>query len=330
MTTAPRPHDASAPRPRVVVLGGTGFLGRHLATAFRATGADVVSLARTPPRDARPHDTGAEASRFVAADLLDSGPDRLRELFTTLAPDIVVNAAGAVWRVSPDRMRRTNADLVTDLVAALRDLPAPPLLIQLGSIHEYGLTGTGAGFTEQDTPAPVNDYGRAKLRATRTVLDAARGGALDGVVLRLANVVGPDAPAGSLLGDIAAHLERYAHDPAGVGPELLVNPLRAERDFVDVTDVAAAVLAVARAERADVRGRVLNIGSGRAVRAGLLVERLVELSGLPVRLVERDGAAATRSDADRQLMDLSLAGALLGWQPRVHLDESLLSLLKTT
>ncbi|GHF10055.1 NAD(P)-dependent oxidoreductase [Streptomyces griseoluteus] len=313
---------------RVMVLGGTGFLGGHLRTAFRSEGAQVVCVSRTSPGPSAR--TGAPGERFVALDLLTASPRELRALFADTAPDAVVNAAGAVWKVTPQQMHRTNTELTTTVIAALCEMSPGPRLIQLGSVHEYGAGTRDSGLTEGSTEAPVTPYGRSKLAASRSVLDAAAAGALDGVVLRMANIVGPGVPAGSLLGDIAAHLERYAEDPGATDAELLFPPLRAERDFVDVRDVVDAVLAAARAPRAEVSGRVINIGSGRAVRTGEVVERLLALSGLPVRLVERaaDGAAPGAA-ADCQKLDVSRARRLLGWEPRRGLDASLSGLLSS-
>ncbi|MEU3301215.1 NAD(P)-dependent oxidoreductase [Streptomyces sp. NPDC006678] len=308
---------------RVVVLGGTGFLGGHLRAAFRAEGDQVVCVSRTSPGTAA--GSAASDERFLALDLLALSPHELRAHLTALDPDIMVNAAGAVWKVTEQQMHAANAELVTTLIAALRELPRRPRLIQLGSVHEYGAGTRDSGLAEDGMEAPVTPYGRSKLAASRSVLDAAGTGALDGVVLRMANIVGPGVPTGSLLGDIAAHVERYAKDPEATDAELVFPPLRAERDFVDVRDVVDAVLAAARAPRTEVSGRVINIGSGRAVPAGEVVERLLALSGLPVRLVERpaDGAAFV----DCQRLDVSRARRLLGWEPRRDLDTALTGLL---
>ncbi|MER5494713.1 NAD-dependent epimerase/dehydratase family protein [Streptomyces sp. NPDC002454] len=313
---------------RATVLGGTGFLGRHLRAGFRSAGFHVVCVSRALPDPSPP--TRVPDESFVAFDLLAASPRELHALLADTDADVVVNAAGAVWGVTEQHMHRANTGLVTALVAALHGTPRGPRLIQLGSVHEYGAGTHGAGFAEDGTEAPVTPYGRSKLAASRSVLDAARAGALDGVVLRMANVIGPGAPAGSLLGDVAAHLERYVDAPTATDAELLLPPLRAERDFVDVRDVVDAVLAAARAPRGEVSGRAVNIGSGRAVRTGEVVERLLALSGLPVRLVERaaDGVAPGAA-VDCQKLDVSLARRLLGWEPRRGLDASLSGLLSS-
>ncbi|MFI9272602.1 NAD-dependent epimerase/dehydratase family protein [Kitasatospora sp. NPDC052896] len=314
--TAPAAGRSPAGR-QVVVLGGSGFLGRHLSAAFRQAGADVLAVSRTAP--AQRH--LAPGVRALAMDLTSAGPDRLAGLLAEAGADLVVNAAGAVWGVTQGEMRRANAELVGDLVEAMAGLPDQPRLIQLGSVHEYGPGAVGGGTAESHTPAPITPYGQVKLLASDRVLAAARSGALDGVVLRIANITGPGTPPGSLLGGLAERLARL-REAADPDPVLELAPLRASRDFVDVRDVVDAVLATAAAAADLVRGQVINIGSGRATPVRHAVERLIAHSKVAARLVERESGTA-RSDTEWQQLDIAKAGRLLGWQPHHDLDGSL-------
>ncbi|MBB5119702.1 hypothetical protein AF335_12230 [Streptomyces eurocidicus] len=294
---------------RVLVLGGTGFLGAHLVGAFAATGAEVLSASRGGP---------------LSVDLTAASPDELAAVLRDARPDVVVNAAGRAWQATEREMREANAVAVGKLVGALARLPSRPRLIQLGSVHEYGPGTVGAGTSEHEVPAPVTAYGRSKLDGSLAVLEGVRSGGLNAVVLRLANVCGPGAPRGSLLGAVTAQLAGHS----GVGPvELRLAPLRARRDFVDVRDVAAAVVAAADLPYPDGAKPVVNVGRGVAVPMRDLVERLIALSGVPVRIEEIPDAGAARNDVEWQQLDISRARLLLGWRPRYGLDESLRDLL---
>ncbi|OII63368.1 hypothetical protein BJP40_24500 [Streptomyces sp. CC53] len=309
--------------PCVVVLGGTGFLGRRAGEAFRATGARVHLVSRHPaahgPADA-PH---------VAVDLLAADVRCLTGLFAATRPDIVVNAAGRAWQGDEAEMAAGNADLVVRVTRALAALPRPPRLIQLGTVHEYGAQTPGTAAGEERQPAPVTPYGRTKLLGTRAVLAAAAHDGVDGVVLRLANVIGAGMPAGSLFGRVAAHLAEAARarSRGGSPAPLTLPPLRARRDVVDVHDAVDAVLAAASAPGADVSGRVINVGRGEAVPVRALVDRMVRLSGLDLPVVESAPAATPRTDVPWQRLDVSRAARLLGWQPRRTLDDSVRDLL---
>jgi nucleoside-diphosphate-sugar epimerase len=307
---------------KVLVLGAAGFLGRHLSAAFCAAGDTVLRVCKAaPPRLEPGIGDGAGSARWVALDLVAAAEPRLAEFVAAHRPDVVVNAAGTVWQADDRRMTELNDVFVGRLVRVLRSLPRAPRLVQLGSVHEYGPVPVGVDLTEQSVPAPAGCYGRTKLRGSRWVLDGAAEG-LDAVVLRIANACGPGMPPESLLGRVAAHLVRQAAEPGAPAP-LRLTPLRARRDFVDVRDVAAAVLAAADAPRSSVAGRVVNVARGEAVPVRDLVDRLIALSGLPVRVVEEAGAGAVRSDAGWQRVDIRLAGVLLGWKPERGLDETL-------
>lgn len=297
----------------IVVLGATGFLGRHIADAFEAAGDGVLRVSRTAPAGA--------AKRRAALDLTAATTDDLTAFLAAHRPDVVVNAAGTVWQADERRMRELNDAFVRRLVAALPRLPAPVRLVQLGSVHEYGPTPVGVPLTEDLPASPVGTYGRTKLRGTRWVLDAA-GDGLDAVVVRIANACGPGAPPESLLGKVATELARRSAHPDTPG-ELRLAPLRARRDFVDVRDAADAVVTAAAAPRC----LLVNIGRGEAVPVRHLVERMITLSGIPVRLVEEAPVDGTRSTTEWQRTDITRARRSLGWHPRRDLDESLRDLL---
>ncbi|MFB6889255.1 NAD-dependent epimerase/dehydratase family protein [Kitasatospora sp. NPDC056327] len=312
----------------VVVLGG-GFLGRHLGAAFAARGAEVHLLTRrgtAGPAGAVP----AEPPEIAGFDLLAAAPREIAEVIRSVRAEVVVNAAGRAWQADEAEMTAGNAVLVERLVDALSLLPGPPVrLVQLGSVHEYGAGAPDGATTEEHEPEPVTAYGRSKLLGSHEVLYATEHRSVDGVVLRLANVIGAGVPAGSLFGQVAAHLARAARaDARGDGAaELRLPPLRAARDVVDAVDAAAAVVAAATAPGARVTGRVINVGRGEAVPVRGLIDRLVELSGLDVPVVEDEAPGTARTDVARLLLDISRARDLLGWRPERSLDRSLRDLL---
>jgi nucleoside-diphosphate-sugar epimerase len=320
-TTSPRTTRLS-----VVVLGATGYLGRHIAEAFTARQDRVHQVSRSGPAGVAPD------PRSVRMDLLTAGPAELVRFIAATGADVVVNAAGRAWQADEAQMVAGNADLVSRIAASLAALPRPPRLIQLGSVHEYGAGNPSGGTSEEHEPAPITPYGRTKLLGTQAVLRAAREQGVPGVVLRLANVIGAGAPRGSLFGMVAAHLGHAArlHSLGERPAELRLPPLRARRDLVDAHDVVDAVVAAATVPSADITGQVINIGRGEAVQMRELIDRMITLSGLDVPVTEVVPDTPLRTDVDRQQLDISRARQLLGWAPHRSLDTSLRDLLAAT
>lgn len=298
---------------RAVVVGGAGFIGRHVCAEFIDHGFSVAAISRN---------AGAP---IPGADLvtLDVTTAPLDEIVKALSPaDVVVNAAGDSWHGTDEQMTLSHTALVDRLVEAVSAVPGRPRLVHLGSVHEYGPVADGTAISEDDPPAPVTLYARTKLASTGTVLDATRSGRIDGCVLRLSNVHGPGAPRGSFLGRLAGQLRATGEDDP-----LTLTILPDRRDVVDVRDVARAVVLAARAP---VTGRIVNVGQGEATSVREVVETLVRISGVPPHLVREHDAPVQSKGAGWTKVDIGRARQLLDWSPRVSLEESLRDLWDAT
>ncbi|WP_406063390.1 NAD(P)-dependent oxidoreductase [Streptomyces sp. NBC_01077] len=306
-----RGQNGSGQARRVVVLGGTGFVGRTVCADFRAAGWDVLAVARTVP--ARP-----VAARFLPLDLAETTPEELARVLADERPDVVVNATGSIWSRDDAAMDRICTVPTLRLLDALGALPQPPRLVHLGSVLEYGPLPPDGAPRPDPAPEPTTPYGRAKLAASRAVLEAAADGSVRALVLRVANVSGIGTPDVSLLGRVAERLVAGAAGGEPVTVELA--PLRAHRDYVDVRDVSAAVLAAALSSAS---GRAVDIGRGEAVPVRRLVDLLVRVSGVPARIVERPQEPGAGPERDWIRTDLAAAREVLGWKPSRGLEESL-------
>ncbi|MEW2400562.1 NAD(P)-dependent oxidoreductase [Streptomyces sp. NPDC046862] len=296
-------------RPGALVLGGTGFVGRHVCERLADLGHEVVAAARRPP-------DAPLAGRFHRLDL---GTEPVREVAAVLAevrPAVVVNAVGSIWgRTDPDMWDAVAAPALR-LLDALELLDERPRLVHLGSVLEYGTVTAGTTMGAAVSARPTSAYGRAKLAATEAVLDGTRTGRLEGMVLRVANLAGPGSPEVSLLGRVAGRLARPG--PDGIA-RIELDPLLARRDYVDVRDVADAVIAAATSP---VTGELVDLGRGESVPVRTLVDLLVDHSGVPAEITERSGTGIRHSTEDWSQVDIEPAARLLGWRPRRSLADA--------
>ncbi|MFH8342298.1 NAD-dependent epimerase/dehydratase family protein [Streptomyces sp. AM6-12] len=288
---------------RILVLGGTGYLGRRVTERVRALpGAHLL--------------TGGRTGAGYTVDLAADPPERLAKTLAAAAPDAVVNCAGATGG-DPVTLAEVNARGPAALCAALRAAAPAARLVHLGSAAEYGPGTPCAAVTESAPACPVTPYGATKLAGTLTVTSAG----LDAVVLRIGNPVGPGAPAASLPGRMAGLLRTAGPDPRAV---LRFGDLSAYRDFVDVRDVAEAV-----ARAVTTPGPlppVLNIGGGGAVPVRDLVHGLARLAGFRGQLTEDGGGSARSAEVSWQCSDIGAAERALGWRPVHGLDDALAAL----
>ena len=301
-------------RPVVAVLGATGSIGTQVAAAFEATGHPVLAVARKhlPPIAGR---------ECVGLDLSATSSPEIAEILTRANARLVVNATGG-WLASLEENQLAHGELVERLLGAAALMPAPPRFVQIGSIHEYGPVPYGTAIDESYEPRPQTPYGVSKLAGSNAVLRATRAGYVQGVVLRAVNVFGPGAAGASFLGSVVRRLRDL---PAGDRLRLTVSS--AERDFVDVRDLADAVV---RAAESTVAGRTVNIGRGEALDMRRILTLLIAEAGRDSDVLELAGGPVISKGGDWTRANVRLANRLLGWAPKISVRQSLRDMWEAT
>ncbi|MCZ4125061.1 NAD-dependent epimerase/dehydratase family protein [Streptomyces sp. H39-S7] len=304
---------------RVLCLGSTGFLGAHVAGQLRALpGVRVLGGGRTTPVPAsRDLSSGGPPVDSLPIDLATIPVEALTEVLRALAPHAVVNCVGAVGS-SPLRLAELNTRGPAVLCEALRRAAPGARLVHLGSAGEYGATTLGRPVDESAPTLPQGAYGATKLAGTLIVSQSA----LDATVLRVFNPIGPGSPEASLPGRLAAELRRAL--PEGADGVVRVGDLSAYRDYIDVRDVARAVVLAAMAPGP--LPRLLNIAGGDATPVRAIAEGLVVVSGFRGRIEESGPGSHRSASVSWQRADISAAVAALGWRPRLTLARSLADL----
>ena len=200
--------------------------------------------------------------------------------------------------------------------AILRHAPEARL-VAMSSAEIYGRIETGE-LVDEDAPLrPASVYAATKAAADLQALQYHLSDGLDVVRLRLFGSVGPGRSAEYFPG-------RQVHTVAAIAdgraePVVPTFSLAGARDYVDVRDVAQAIVAASERGRA---GAVYNVATGRAWPLRQIVERLISIGGVHAEIHEerklppgRHGAVVA-GDATRLRTDT-------GWQPRITVEDSL-------
>jgi nucleoside-diphosphate-sugar epimerase len=294
----------------VLVAGSEGFIGRHVIQALRQLAPDsaIVRLDRHLA-------SGIMIGRSYSRDLASIMTADLTRIMIECDVTAVVNCAGTT-QSEFDALQTANVTTTRRLVEASAGARAGMVFCQIGSAAEYEMLPRPEK-TREDTPArPKGDYGHSKLAASACVLSAARQGLMAGYVVRLFNPIGRGMPTTQLAGLVMDYLRRGSDGAVHVGS------LDTFRDYVDVRDVSEAIVASLGVAN-EVRGEVVNIGSGAAHSTRHLVDEILAVAKRGAVIEDADRGSARSGWANWQEADISRAETLLRWTPRFSLEETI-------
>jgi len=296
---------------RVLITGGTGFVGRAVARELTRNNHDVTVLTRR------------EAGEPPAGTVVRGDPTRadiVDQLIGQSDFEGICHLAGLTGiRESlsqPTMYFDVNVGIAVNILKAVRSRYARtghPARIVFASTRAVYAKAKDELVAETYPAIPASPYGVTK-RAVEQLLEFESGMAAIGAIsLRCFNVSGADR-------DIVDHQPRLI--PKLIGairgtlPPIRLDSPRNRRDFVHVLDVGRAFVAALERSQPG-QYRVYNIGSGQGISIEHVVRLLEEVSGRPVPQLavpesRRDDNA---EDPDAGIADISLARRGLGWKP---------------
>jgi dTDP-L-rhamnose 4-epimerase len=319
---------------RILLTGGAGFIGGHLARALSEAGWEVKGLDLLSPQV---HDDPERSKAEFEGDLA-VGDVCDRELVASLVHgcDAVVHLAAETGvgqsMYEPDRYERVNVGGTGVVAAAARDAGAALVNISSRAIYgegAYRCPTCGDSFgrpycpeaiprpsAEQDPPLPVSVYGETKMAGERTV-EHARAAGLEAVTLRPQNVVGPGQALGNpYTGVLSAFAARIR---AGLTLQVYGDG-RQTRDFVDVADVARVISWLLDERNRWPTEGILNLGSGRRTTLVELAETARACAAEPPAIEHVEVKRA--GDIEHACADMTLAGSVGAPPPRIPLAEA--------
>jgi GDP-L-fucose synthase len=317
---APAAYGATGPHPerelspafwstrRVLVTGGSGFLGSHVVDLLRSLGAAHVFVPRREEYDLTEH-------------------DGVRRVMADARPDVVMHLAAEVGgiganRAHPGRFFYNNIMMGAQLIEEAR-LRGVEKFVQVGTVCAYPKY-TPVPFREEDFwigyPEETNaPYGIAKKALHVQLVAYRQEYGMNGIYLLPTNLYGPRDNFDPETSHVIPALIRRVVEARRTGADELViwGTGQASREFLYVDDCARALLLAA--EHYD-EPEPVNVGMGREIRISEVAALIAQVVGFEGRFVYD----STKPDGQpRRCLDTSKALALFGFRAHVEVREGL-------
>jgi UDP-glucose 4-epimerase len=298
---------------RVLVTGGSGFIGSHLARALLERG-DSVRIIDNFSTGNRRNLAGIEDQIEIVEGELRSY-ERVHHAMRDIELVFHEGALPSVPRSVQDPLTTSavNVEGTLNVLLAARDHGARRVVFASSS-SVYGRQET-LPLVETALPDPISPYGVAKLAAERYCISFSRVYPLETVALRYFNVFGPRQDPHS---EYAAVVPRFITGLAAGKPAPVYGDGEQRRDFTFVANVVEANLLAGDA--ADGNGRAFNVATGRSTTVNELVSMIASVLGVEPAI---DYLPARPGDITTSWADVSAAREALSWQPRVDLKDGL-------
>lgn len=292
---------------KAVVTGGAGFIGSNLAHALVKAGWETHIVDKNPDfrRDTLPKDAVLHEFNILET-------QRLTDVFS--GADVVFHTA-AMPRVqySIDNPLETTEENIVGTVSVLKAAVDAKVrrVVYSSSGSSYGNQETLP--LKEDMPAsPVHPYGVQKYAGELFVGIWPNVYGIETVSLRYFNVYGPGLDPN---GAYALAVGRFITARKEGTPITIYGDGTVTRDFTHVSDVVQANILASASSKVG-KGEVINIGAGRNVT----IQYLADMFGGPIEY------AAPRIEAHDSRADNHKAKELLGWEPKVALEDGIAEL----
>lgn len=300
---------------RVLVTGAGGFIGSHLAERLIELGAVTRCLVHYNALGAAGWLDRSPLRReieVVAGDVCD--PDSVRNAMRGV--EVVFHLAALIGipysYQAPKSYVRVNIEGTLNVLQAAREFEVQRL-VHTSTSEVYG-TALYAPIDERHPLQGQSPYSASKIGADKLVEAYRSSFNLPVITVRPFNTFGPRQSARAVIPTIIGQCL--------AGGKVVLGSLHPTRDLNFVSNTVEGFLLAASAPEA--LGLTINLGSGREISVGNLAELIARIVGREITVkASPERVRPEGSEVDRLLADNSLAQRILGWRPKVTLEEGL-------
>ena len=296
---------------KVLVTGGAGFIGSNLVRELLERGDDVRVLDNYSTGNRR-NISGLDVE-VVEGELRSY--ERVHNAVRGVEVVFHLGALGSVPRSVQDPLTSSavNIEGTLNVLLAARD-EGIRRVVYTASSSIYGVSNP-LPLRETMPPDPISPYGVAKLAAERYCVSFSRVYDLETVVLRYFNVFGPRQDPTS---QYAAVVPLFITAISAEEPVTIFGDGEQSRDFTYVANVVAATADAGSA--AEANGKIMNVAAAAPASVNTLADTIASILDKPV---QKHYAPPRPGDIRDSWADISEARRVLGFEPRVSLEEGL-------
>ena len=284
----------------ILIIGGTGFIGYHLAKKCLKKNFKVTSISKNHPKKIR----FLKKVKYIICDI--NNKKILKKINNNF--DYVVNLGGYVDHRNKQETYRSHYLGLKKLTKIFIKKKIKKF-IQIGSSMEYGRVKSPQ--KENFNCNPESIYAISKFLSTKHLITLYKKKNFPAVILRLYQVYGPNQDINRLIPIIIDSCKNNKSFPCSSGDQL--------RDFLFVDDLTDAIL---RCLDKKVEGKIINIGSGKIIKVKKIINKIVNFykAGKPLF-----GKIKLRKEEMLEVYPSLLnARKLLGWKAKVSFNSGIL------
>lgn len=292
---------------KVLVIGGSGFIGSHVVDELLTSGHSVRVFDRRPERY-RPPLSGVDycfgdfVDRMALVEAL-SGVDAVYHLLSTTVPGTA--------DLDPKTDVRDNLIGTINLLDSMRRVGLSRILFLSSGGTVYGLPDT-IPIKEAHALRPINSYGIVKASIEHYLEMYRRTRGLSPIVIRASNPFGPRQAHSGVQGVISTFLRRIL---AGQSLEIWGDGT-VVRDYLEVGNLAELCVLAGTSDKEG----PYNAGSGRGLSINEVVEAVRNVTGLEFKVVYKPSRPI---DVARSVLDCSRAKTDFGWECRTEFEPAI-------
>ncbi len=288
---------------KILITGGTGFIGYHLAKKCLSLNWSVTSLSTNKPSNKRK----LKKVKYKICDI-----SKKKELYKKLDINYnyVVNLAGYVDHSNKRKTIKSHYNGCKNLSSIFLKSKLEKF-IQIGSSVEYGKINSPQIENNKNKQKTYSAYGKAKLLSTKLLLNLKKKYDFPATIIRFYLIYGPNQDENRVVPITILNAIKDNEFNCSDGKQL--------RDLLHVDDAVRAIIKSLKNKK--VSGEIINIGSGKPLKIKNIILRICQLVGFGK---PRFGKIKFRKDEIMSLYpDINKAKKLLKWKPKIKFNSGL-------